>query len=176
MTEIFEEPPDENEAYESFDEALDDDDLQRGYSGGPEGQRDLDTELVVDEAELDEAGARLDDPEQEALLDGDMDDPDGIGGPHEPRPTGDEGWDVSPLAAAGADGGVDVGVDDGAPDENLLEDREGLAPGDLEGLGLDDADDERDASGGPALEILDVAPEDLDELPDDTPGPDSAHW
>lgn len=74
-----------NEAFESLDEALDEVDGQRGFIGGPEGQRDLDSDLVVDQAELQEAGAELDDPEQMALLDGAMDDPDGTGRRQRPR-------------------------------------------------------------------------------------------
>lgn len=79
MSDILDEPPDDNEAFENLDEALDEIDAQRGFIGGPEGQRDLDSELVVDRAELREAGAELDDPEQMALLEGGMDDPDGTG-------------------------------------------------------------------------------------------------
>ena len=40
-----------NEAFESLDEALDEVDGQRGFIGGPEGQRDLDSDLVVDQAD-----------------------------------------------------------------------------------------------------------------------------
>ncbi|MGO8864519.1 MAG: hypothetical protein ACLQRH_27640 [Acidimicrobiales bacterium] len=41
----------------------------------------LDPTLLVDHRELEEVGAELDDPEALAILDGGMDDPDGIGEP-----------------------------------------------------------------------------------------------
>jgi hypothetical protein len=44
------------------------------YSGVEEGDADVDVE------ELEEAGALLDDPEREVLLEGGMDDPDGSAG------------------------------------------------------------------------------------------------
>ncbi len=75
MHAISEDPPDENEAYESWDEALDDEDIQTGH--GPEGERELDAELFVDRVAVAEAGADLDDPERIAMLEGGMDDPDG---------------------------------------------------------------------------------------------------
>jgi hypothetical protein len=76
MSYIPEEPPDENEAYENLDESLDELDLP-GHGGGPEGGRDVE-DLVVDREALRELGADLDDPERIALLDGGMDDPDGV--------------------------------------------------------------------------------------------------
>jgi hypothetical protein len=97
MTDILEEPPDENEQYESLDESLGDDDLPG--PGGPretDGGRNVDVELIVDQTELREAGADLDDPESLAVLDGGMDDPDGV----ERRAPGDDyeaGWDVDPV-------------------------------------------------------------------------------
>lgn len=82
MSEIPEEPPDENEQYEQLDEALDEADLP-GRGGGPEGGRDLDADIVVDQVALHDIGADLDDPDRISLLDGAMDDPDGA-----PPPTG----------------------------------------------------------------------------------------
>jgi hypothetical protein len=81
MTYIPEEPPDQNEQFESLDEALDEQDLP-GHGGGPEGDRDID-DLVLDQAALEEAGAALDDPDRISMLDGGMDDPDGSGPPEE---------------------------------------------------------------------------------------------
>ena len=57
----------------------------------------LDPTLLVDERELAEAGAELDDPEALATLDGGIDDPDGSGGQSNgtrPSRDGDEGWDL----------------------------------------------------------------------------------
>lgn len=77
--------PDEplgTEAFEQGDEAIDDasrfdseliDEIQQDPS--------LDLTLQVDERELEEAGAALDDPERIVTLDGGIDDPDGLGEP-----------------------------------------------------------------------------------------------
>ncbi|HWE56181.1 MAG TPA: hypothetical protein VG435_11755 [Acidimicrobiales bacterium] len=77
MSDIPEDPPDDNEAYEQLDEALDGEDLP-GHGGGPEGAHDVD-DLIADHAALEDAGAELDDPDRISLLDGAMDDPDGAG-------------------------------------------------------------------------------------------------
>jgi len=113
MAETFEEPPDENEAFESLDEALDDEDALSGFRSGPQGQRDLDSDLVVDEYELEEAGALLDDPDRISLIDGSMDDPDGVRPRSRRRGAPDEGWDRDPVEA---DGRVEADEDD-TPDE-----------------------------------------------------------
>lgn len=75
--------PDEplgTEVFEQGDEALDeesrlDPDLIEELELDPS----LDPALLVDERELEEVGAQLDDPEKMATLDGGIDDPDGIG-------------------------------------------------------------------------------------------------
>jgi hypothetical protein len=92
--------PDEaqgTEAAEPWDEALDaEDEVEPDTPVGAEGERSLDRQLVVDQAELDEAGAGLDDPEDLAVLDGGIDDPDGVGrsaGQGSRRPD-DAGWDL----------------------------------------------------------------------------------
>jgi hypothetical protein len=142
---IPEEPPGENEAFESFDEALDDEDAVSGDpGGGHEAARDLDTELVVDETELEEAGANLDDPERISLLDGGMDDPDGSGPP--PRRADEAGWNLDPEDAMADEEDDDRPIDE--PEESV----------------------------DPALEITDTDATDLDQVPDDAPGPDSARW
>jgi hypothetical protein len=146
-TDILDEPPDENEAFENLDEALDDEDGIRP-GAGPEGRRDLDTDIVVDRAELEEAGANLDDPERISLLDGGMDDPDGSGPPSRPDDDDEAGWDVDPVTH-GAAGRVDETEDDGLSDRDLVD----VPP-------LDDEDDVL----YPGL--------DLDEIPDDAPGLD----
>lgn len=137
MTYIHEDPPDENTAYEPFDEDLDDRDIP-GHGPGPEGQRDIDSDIVADHVALHEAGADLDDPDRLSLLDGGMDDPDGSGPPEEAG-DGEE-------ADGGAGGGGSIGgVDVGEPED-------------------------------PELEIIDVDATELDQVPDDAPGPDSARW
>jgi hypothetical protein len=157
------EPPDNNEAFASLDESLDDEDAYgSAFEPGPEGERDLDAELTVDEAELEEAGANLDDPERLSLLDGGMDDPDGVG----PAPSVDEerGWDVDPRwERPRAEGGAGV-----YPGEASYADADGDAVSD------DCLLDVPDLPEDPALEITPAA--DLDELPDDAPGSDSARW
>ncbi len=147
-TEIFDEPPDENEAFENLDESLDDQDgVQPG--SGPEGARDLDSQLVVDQAELEELGANLDDPERMALLDGGMDDPDGSG-PPAPANDDEAGWDVDPVShPAGGPAGEDVNADGDAISEAVLVD---VPP-------LDEEDD--------AYVPVDL---DLDQIVDDAPG------
>jgi hypothetical protein len=151
-SEILDEPPDENEAFENLDEALDDEDGVRP-GAGPEGERDLDTDIVVDWAELEEAGANLDDPERISLLDGGMDDPDGSG-PALGLDDDEAGWDVDPVTHGGGrfagieDEGAD-GDDDALPDRVLVD----VPP-------LDDED-----------EVL-YPGLDLDEIPDDAPGLD----
>jgi hypothetical protein len=143
VAEVNDEPPDENEQYENLDEALDDLDIP-GHGPGPEGQRDVDSELVADRSALESAGAALDDPERISLLEGAMDDPNGSG-PPEPNRTDSE------LL-----GTPDQGIDRFTPDEaDEMEQPEG--------------DD-------PELEIVPVDATELDQIPDDAPGPDSARW
>jgi hypothetical protein len=95
--------PDESldtETYESWDEALDrEDEVEPDRPGDAEGERELDSQLFVDQEELDEAGASLDDPEQLAVLDGGIDDPDGVGvldsgSGNNPTADVDAGWDL----------------------------------------------------------------------------------
>lgn len=66
----------------------------------------LDPTLQVDDRELEEAGALLDDPEDLLTLDGGMDDPDGLGGPTKralARGADDDGWDLDePMAGQSA--------------------------------------------------------------------------
>lgn len=94
--------PDEplgTEAFEQGDEALDegarmDPDLVEATEDDPS----LDPTLQVDERELEEAGADLDDPEAMATLEGGGDDPDGLGGPpssgRSRRREDEDGWDL----------------------------------------------------------------------------------
>jgi hypothetical protein len=118
--------PLDTETYESWDEALDrQDEVEPDRPGDPEGERELDTELFVDQAEIDEVGASLDDPEQLAVLDGGIDDPDGVGlldsgSANEPTADTDAGWDLdagdrrtaAELDAEAADEAAGDGADD----------------------------------------------------------------
>jgi hypothetical protein len=122
---IPEEPPEDNEQYEPFDEALDDEDI-RGEGRGPEGQRDLDSEITVVETELEEAGANLADPDQIAMVEGGMDDPDGTAPPADDVDA-DAGWDVDPVSKdRGQPGEIDDTEDD--PELELID----VDPNDLD--------------------------------------------
>jgi hypothetical protein len=155
--------PDDNEAFENLDEALDDEDAYgSAFRPGPEGERDIDDDLIVDQEELEEAGANFDDPERLALIDGGMDDPDGAG----PAPKADpeRGWDIDPCwERPRSDGGR--GTYAGAASSW---DADGDAVSD------DSLLDDPDLPDDPELEITPVG--DLDEIPDDAPGSDSARW
>ena len=105
---------DSTEVFEQGDDAIDeaarlDPDFQEELELDPS----LDPNFQVDERELEEAGAVLDDPEQLATLDGGIDDPDGLGEPSpqtRARETDSEGWDLdAPIVpgdaeAPGSDG------------------------------------------------------------------------
>ncbi|MGC8472546.1 MAG: hypothetical protein ACP5PM_09690 [Acidimicrobiales bacterium] len=86
------------EAFEPSDEALDegtriDPDLVEAVENDPS----LDPALQVDERELEEVGAELDDPEAIVTLEGGSDDPDGLGEPSSrrlARRDEEEGWDL----------------------------------------------------------------------------------
>jgi hypothetical protein len=92
--------PDEalgTETFEQGDEALDeasriDPELDELVDLDPS----LDPGRLVDERELDEVGATLDDPEDLVTLDGGIDDPDGREEPRDRAERGDddEGWDL----------------------------------------------------------------------------------
>ncbi len=99
---IPDEPPEQTEVYEQYDEVAEgastgpaEDPGATGVSGA---ERDLTrfTELPVDEVANEEIGAGLDDPEQMAMIDGAMDDPDGIDPDRVRRPAdpADKGWDL----------------------------------------------------------------------------------
>jgi hypothetical protein len=109
--------PDEpagTETFEQGDEALDDDsgtdvDLIEAVEQDPS----LDPTLLADEREREELGTELDDPEKLVILDGGIDDPDGID-PSAVRgrkgTDGDVGWDLdAPLVR---DGGSDLDATD----------------------------------------------------------------
>lgn len=99
MSDSDEWSPDEplgEETYESWDEALDErDELEPDALGDPEGERELDSQLYLDDTAAEEAGAELDDPEHLAVLDGGIDDPDGVGEPSASTEGADDlGWDL----------------------------------------------------------------------------------
>ena len=106
--------PDEplgTEAFEQGDEALDEDSrIIRGLIEDVEGDPSLDRTPRVDERELEEAGAELDDPETLVTLEGGMDDPDGLGEPSSrsrARREDDEGWDLDAPVTQGDQAEVD---------------------------------------------------------------------
>jgi hypothetical protein len=96
--------PADSEAFEQGDEALDEATrLDPEFLESVELDPSLEPTLQTDARELEEAGAELDDPEASAILDGGIDDPDGVGGPtdRERARAGDkEGWDLdAPITA-----------------------------------------------------------------------------
>ena len=111
--------PDETiEAYEQGDAATDEAArLDPEFEEEVELDPSLDPHLQIDEKELEEAGAELDDPEQIAVLDGLIDDPDGLGEPSPLSRSQDadaDGWDLdAPIVRVDADDGPST--DDGAP-------------------------------------------------------------
>ncbi|HXQ58987.1 MAG TPA: hypothetical protein VN799_02785 [Acidimicrobiales bacterium] len=106
--------PSGTEVFEQGDEAFDDDsrldpDLLESVELDPA----LDPTLQVDDRELEEAGAELDDPEALVTLEGGIDDPDGVGEPTERTRSrqGEPGWDLdAPLARSTDDDSDDEGV------------------------------------------------------------------
>jgi hypothetical protein len=100
MSQYDEQSPDEplgTETFEQGDEALDEESrLDPDFLEDVERDPSLDPTLLVDELELEEAGATFDDPEAMAVLEGGIDDPDGVGSPREGRIRNgdDEGWDL----------------------------------------------------------------------------------
>jgi hypothetical protein len=85
-----------SETFEQSDEAFDEADrLDPDFLEGVELDPSLDPAQSVDELELEEAGAELDDPEVLAVLPGGGDDPDG-GDLADRAPSVDEaGWNLS---------------------------------------------------------------------------------
>jgi len=106
------------EAYEQGDDAADEASrLDPGFEEEVELDPSLDPHLQLDDKELEEAGAEFDDPEQLAVLDGFIDDPDGLG---EASPltrakvTDTEGWDLdAPIVPGDAEDAGDTAPPDG---------------------------------------------------------------
>jgi hypothetical protein len=100
MSQKDQQSPDEplgTETFEQGDEALDEQSrLDPDFLEDVERDPSLDPTLLVDDLELEEAGARFDDPEAMATLDGGIDDPDGVGRPERDRTRDpdEEGWDL----------------------------------------------------------------------------------
>lgn len=95
--------PSGSAAFEQGDEALDDESrMNPNLIEEVEQDPSLDPTLQIDERELEEAGAALDDPEELVTLQGGMDDPDGLGEPPRRSRGGRqdaEGWELdAPLA------------------------------------------------------------------------------
>ncbi len=105
MTNGDEWSPDEQsgtEAFEQGDEALDESSrVDPNFIEELEQDPTLDPALQGDERELEEIGAEFDDPEKLAVLEGGIDDPDGVSDPGSVTSgQGDEaeGWDLdTPL-------------------------------------------------------------------------------
>jgi hypothetical protein len=99
MSQSDEQSPDEplgTESFEQGDEALDEElRLDPDFLEDLERDPSLDPTLLVDDLELEEAGAKFDDPEALATLDGGIDDPDGVGTPQRrARAQEDDGWEL----------------------------------------------------------------------------------
>jgi hypothetical protein len=88
------------EAFEQGDEAFDevtgiDPDALEAIENDPS----LDPALQLDELELEEIGAELDDPEKIVTLEGGSDDPDGLPGPlRHVRVPEEEGWGLDVVS------------------------------------------------------------------------------
>jgi hypothetical protein len=96
------------ETYEQGDEATDEETrLDPDFVEEFEQDPSLRASLQADDLELDEAGAKFDDPETLATLDGGIDDPDGVGRPAAPAlDPEEEGWDLTPGRTTSAVDGV----------------------------------------------------------------------
>jgi hypothetical protein len=88
------------EAFEQGDEARDEQTrIDPDFIEDVELDPSLDPTLHIDERELEEVGAQFDEPERKAVLQGGMDDPDGVGPPAVPDRRVGDGWDLdAPLA------------------------------------------------------------------------------
>jgi hypothetical protein len=91
--------PDEplgSEVFEQGDEAIDEETrLDPDFVEEVEGDPTLLPTLQADDRELEEAGVEFDDPENLAVLDGGIDDPDGVApAPRQGRSPDDDGWDL----------------------------------------------------------------------------------
>jgi hypothetical protein len=99
MSQSDEQSPDEplgTETFEQGDEALDEESrVNPDFLEELEQDPSIDPTVLVDDLELEEAGAKFDDPEALATLDGGIDDPDGVGqSPSRARREDEEGWDL----------------------------------------------------------------------------------
>ena len=95
------------EAFEQGDEAFDEAArLDPMFIEAVEIDPAIDPAFELDEKELDEAGAQLDDPESIATLRIGIDDPDGVGGPtvsETARLEDEDGWDLDTPLTTDAD-------------------------------------------------------------------------
>ncbi len=112
--------PQRTDTFEQGDEAIDEDErLDPDFGERLQLDPSLDPTLQVDDRELEEVGAELDDPEDLVTLDGGIDDPDGLGGPtnrEKAQRADNEGWDLdAPLNAN------DRPTDDLGSDESTTE-------------------------------------------------------
>lgn len=109
---------DPTETFEQGDDAIDEASrLDPDFIEEMELDPSLDPNFQIDEKELEESGAVLDDPEQIVVLDGLIDDPDGLGGPSprmRSREEDADGWDLDAPIVRG-DAGDAPPDDTGAP-------------------------------------------------------------
>jgi hypothetical protein len=98
--------PSGSDPFEQGDEALDDkEQLDPEFLEAVELDPSLDPTLQTDDKELEEAGAEFDDPEDLVVLDGGIDDPDGIGQPSvrdRARSADEDGWDLDAPEVPGS--------------------------------------------------------------------------
>lgn len=146
MTDISNQPPEDNTLYEDVDETLDEQDA----TGEGFGQRDIE-DMTVDRSALKDVGGELEDEDQMSILEGGIDDPDGSG-PEEDADDEEAGLDVDPVTADRR-GGRQVGV--GGEADDVGEDE--LIP---------------DVEDDPELEVIDTDPADLEKIPEGYPNVD----
>jgi hypothetical protein len=112
---------DATDSYQQGDEAIDEATrLDPNFIEELELDPSLDPNFQIDEKELEEAGTVLDDPEQIAVLDGLIDDPDGLGGPSprsRSRDDDPEGWDLdAPIVPGNTDNTATADVAEPEPE------------------------------------------------------------
>jgi hypothetical protein len=102
--------PSGSDPFEQGDEANDDRQaLDPQFLEAVELDPSLDPTLTVDDKELAEVGAEFDDPETLAVLDGGIDDPDGVGGSSGHTGADDDGWDLdAPEVSSANDSASDL--------------------------------------------------------------------
>jgi hypothetical protein len=113
--------PERTDTFEQGDEAIDEGErLDPEFEEQLQQDPSIDPTLQVDDRELEEARAELDDPEDLVTLEGGIDDPDGLGGPTNrdvSRREDSEGWDLDAPLARGDRDPDDLGLDETGTEE-----------------------------------------------------------